>query len=79
MLLQSIRPFGTLFRSSLFARHGLEAGGGQAAGDEFAHDGAFALFEQRDGFDRVPADRRLGGIPIHQRQVVVPGVLGVCN
>src|SRR5205814_2427899 len=43
----------------------------EAAGDEFAHDGNFALLQQRDGLGRVRCDARFGGIPIHQGQVVV--------
>src|SRR5437667_2618414 len=61
----------------LFARHVFEAGRGQAAGDELAHQRNPALLEQHDGFGRVLADCRLGSIPIHQRQVVVPGVFAV--
>src|SRR5207247_6891847 len=44
-----------LVRSRLFAGHRLETGGGEAAGDELAHDGDPALLEKRDGLDRVLA------------------------
>src|SRR2546430_6741215 len=67
------------FRSRSLARHRLEAGDGQAAGNELAHGGDFALLQQRHGFDRVLADGRLGGIPIHQRQVVVAGGLALLH
>src|SRR2546426_12375486 len=41
-----------LFRLRLLARHGFEAGGGEAARDELAHDGNLALLQQRNSFDR---------------------------
>ena len=51
--------------------------GGQAAGDVFPEEGDFRLRQQQRAFRRVGGDDGLGGIPIHQREVVVGGVLGV--
>ena len=61
----------------LLGRHRFEAAGGQSARDEFAEQRNLALLEQRDGLGGVGRHARLGGIPIHQRQVVVAGILGV--
>src|SRR5438046_265865 len=63
----------------LLARDRLEATGGQSPRDEFAQQRNLALLQQRDGPGRIRRHARLGGIPIHQRQVVVAGVFFVAH